>query len=254
MNAMGVASQSRRRSASGTVMSRVLRAPRARILFLVSVVTIGLAGGVHALLAPARFPVRMIRFTGHFQNVPRDRLVAVASPFLQKNFYGLNLDAVTTAVHGVPWVGMVSVERRFPRTLVVHIADAQLVAHWAAGGFVSAAGEHLHLDGHKLPVGLPVFAGPRGAESKMVDAYMQFKTALAPLSLRVIALRLSARRTWRLKLAHGPVLVLGHHAQKRLTRFAQVFPQISDRLARMRRIDLRYTNGFAVSWRKALRG
>lgn len=254
MSAMDIASRGGRRSATGGLMGWVLRMPRVRLLLLMSVVIIGVASGIRILLAPTRFPVRVIRFTGHFQKVPRDQLVAVAGPFLQQNFYSLDLDTVTAAVRRVPWVGAVSVERRFPRTLVIHIVDAKPVARWVAGGFVSAAGGHLHLDGHKLPAGLPVFAGPRRAESRMAEAYQQFRTTLAPLSLRIAALRLSARHTWRLKLAQGPVLVLGHQAQRRLRSFAQVFPQIADHLARMRRIDLRYTNGFAVSWRKAPRG
>ncbi|MDA8389835.1 MAG: cell division protein FtsQ/DivIB [Gammaproteobacteria bacterium] len=211
-----------------------------------------MAGGlaVHRLLAPGRFPVRMVRFVGHFPRVPRDRLVAAVSPFMHANFYALDLAAVAAAVRTVPWAAHVSVTRRFPRTLDIVLRDQKLVAQWAGGGFVNARGAQIHLDGVGKPAGLPIFYGPKGDESQMLSRYQQFSTILAPRSLTITRLWLSARQAWRARLGDGVTIVLGRRPHARLVRLVQVFPQLAAQIPHMRSIDLRYTNGFAVRWRK----
>ncbi|MHB8254680.1 MAG: cell division protein FtsQ/DivIB [Acidiferrobacter sp.] len=203
-----------------------------------------------AFLAPGRFPVRVVRLVGDLQSVPRPLLVAAIAPYLRQNFYAVDLDAVGNAVSQVPWVGTAHVERRFPRTLIVYVSRLKLAAKWGLGGWVNRAGEHVHLQGYHPPQGLPVFQGPSGQEADMVAQYGRFQAMLDPLGLTIVALTLSARHTWRISVNRGPVLVLGHDAGAHLQRFVDVYSQIATSLAAMQRVDLRYTNGFAVSWRK----
>ncbi len=205
----------------------------------------------HHMLAPGLFPVRTVRFIGHFPRVPRDRLVAVIAPYMHENFYALDLTAVATAVHAVPWAAGVSVTRRFPRTLDISLHDQQLVGQWANGGFVNAKGAQVRLGGYARPANLPLFAGPEGAEQQMEKRYQHFNAILSPLSLTITRLSLSARQSWRVTLGDGVTVMLGRHPDSRLMRLVAIFPQLAPQIPRMRRIDLRYTNGFAVSWRKA---
>ncbi len=216
--------------------------------------TLALALLLHEVLAPGRFPVRVVRFVGDLRGVPRAALVARVAPFLHANFYALNLDAVRAAVAPVPWVGAVRVARRFPRTLVVHIDRETLAGRWAQGGFVTSAGRHVHLGGEKAPAGLPVFVGPPGCESAMIAHYERFQSLLAPAHLTIARVILSARHTWRLDVSHGALLVLGHKGGARIARFMRIFPEIAHAFPSMGRIDLRYTNGFAVRWKKKASG
>ncbi|HUW99085.1 MAG TPA: cell division protein FtsQ/DivIB [Acidiferrobacter sp.] len=206
---------------------------------------------LRAVLAPGRFPVRVIRLVGNLQGIPHQRLVSAIAPFMRENFYALDLGAVGQAVSQVPWVGSVRVERRFPRTLVVQVRRETLTAKWALGGWVNTAGAHVHLQGDHPPQNLPVFSGPAGHEADMIAHYADFQALLHPLGLTIATLTLSARQTWRIGVYKGPVLVLGHAASAHLLRFAHVFPQIATSLASMRQVDLRYTNGFAISWNEA---
>ncbi len=203
---------------------------------------------VRAFFAPTRFPVRVVRLVGDLQNVPRPALVQAVAPFMHQNFYGLDLNSVERAVSQVPWVGAAHVERRFSRTLVVYVAPQTLAARWAHGGWVGANGAHVHLQGYHLPQGLPLFRGPAGREAYMATHYRRFQKLLSPLGLAISTLTLSERQTWRINLVKGPLLVLGHDGSARIARFVRVFPQIATLFASMRRVDLRYTNGFAVGW------
>ncbi|MDA8361217.1 MAG: cell division protein FtsQ/DivIB [Gammaproteobacteria bacterium] len=227
-----------------------LRPRRTRVLVAAVLALIGGGAAVHRLLSPGHFPVRRVRFVGHFPRVPRDRLVAVIAPFMHANFYALDLAAVAAAVRAVPWVAHVSVTRRFPRTLDIGLRDQRLVAQWNGGGFVNAQGAQIHLDGVGRPQGLPIFDGPQGGEAQMWTRYQQFSAILAPLSLTITRLWLSARQSWRAQLGDGVTIVLGRRPDARLVRLVRVYPQLAAQISHMRRIDLRYTNGFAVRWRK----
>jgi len=206
---------------------------------------------VRAFFVPDRFPVRVVRVVGDLQNIPRPLLVAAVEPLLHQNFYGLDLSDVKKTIAAIPWVGVVRVERQFPRILRISISPARLVARWGLGGFVAAQAAHVHLGGYHVPGDLPLFSGPPQSEADMVAHYHRFSQTLKPLGLSVASLTLSSRQTWRVALKNGPLLVLGHAATARLVRFGDIFPEISGQIPSMRRIDLRYTNGFAVSWRKA---
>ncbi len=227
--------------------------PRKRIvqlmIFLLSLA--GFAGAVRTVLAPGRFPVRVVRVVGDLTRIPRTDLVSALEPFLRQNFYGLRLDAVGQAVAAVPWVGHVHVERRFPRTLVIYVDPVHPVARWAAGGWVSRQGLHVHLQGLGPHRSLPLFQGPPGGEQDMLNHFQRFQAILQPLGFTIAGLKLSTRESWRIIVQGGPQLVLGRQGSARLTRFAQVFGQLAAKRAAMRTIDLRYTNGFAISWRKA---
>ena len=205
--------------------------------------------GVRAVLAPNRFPVRSVRVIGHLGHIPQPLLVAAVRPFLYRNFYTLPLDAVRTAVAGVPWVGSVRVERRFPRALVIYVGRLRLAARWGHGGWVDTGGGHVHLQGYEPPAGLPVFQGPAGSEREMWVHYGRLQALLKPAGLVITAVDLSDRGTWRLALRGGPQLVLGRKACARLARFLTVFPQLAARRRTMQQVDLRYTNGFAIGWK-----
>lgn len=207
------------------------------------------AWGLHSLLAPGRFPVRSVRVVGRLGHIPQPLLVAALRPFLSQDFYTLPLDQVGAAVKTVPWVGSVRVERRFPRTLVIHVKRLHLKAQWAGGGWLDAQGLRAHLDHYEQPKGLPLFQGPAGTESAMWTHYGRFEALLKPVGLTIATLKLSDRGAWRATLKGGPKLVLGHDSYARLARFVAVFPQLESERAKMRQVDLRYTNGFAIGWK-----
>ena len=81
--------------------------------------------------------------------------------------------------------------------------------------------------------------------------YGQSRELFAPAGFDVRAMALDRRGSWRLQLADGVEVVVGsREARLRMARFARLLSQL---LAQRRgeallRADLRYTNGFALTW------
>ena len=66
----------------------------------------------------------------------------------------------------------------------------------------------------------------------------------------VRALRLDARGSWSLVLSDGAEVIVGRSDPRpRIGRFARLLPQLlAQPRGTLRRVDLRYTNGFALQW------
>ena len=87
----------------------------------------------------------------------------------------------------------------------------------------------------------------------MTALYNESRQLFAPMGLDVTTLVMDARGSWSLLLGNGTQVVIGRtDARPRLGRFARMLPQLLAAQAQpLVRADLRYTNGFALSWGEA---
>lgn len=205
---------------------------------------------VDYVLRPESFPVRSVRLEGEFIRVDQHALAAAAAAAARGNFFLLDLDAVRQRAETVPWVHDVSVRRLWPNSIEVQFTEQQLVARWGTTAWVNAQGEAVDLQGRAGPEGLPQFQGPDRMAARVLDHYQQLSRILAPLNLNIARLTLSARHSWTVQLDTGLVLTLGRELpEPKVERFAAAYPQVRAlRAGQMRRVDLRYANGFAVEW------
>lgn len=203
----------------------------------------------HHLRQPQLFPVRSVVYQGRFGEVDQQRLEAAVASAVHGNFFTLDLARVGTLAGQVPWVDQVSVTRRWPPAIVIAFTVQKPLAHWAAGGWVNADGAIVHLGGRMLPKGLPELSGPPGSEPELFAALTRFSRLLAPYGLAVRAISRSARGGWRLVAGNGMTVVMGRSGiDARLQRFLSMLPAVKKDGATVARVDLRYNNGFAVTW------
>jgi cell division protein FtsQ len=95
--------------------------------------------------------------------------------------------------------------------------------------------------------------GPEGTQPQLLDRLRVLRVALSHAGRDVVKLSLSDRRAWSFELDDGLTVMVGRKDfGDRVRRFARVFPTaLSSRIADIDRVDLRYTNGFAVRWKHA---
>jgi len=213
------------------------------------VVSLGLFA-VDYVLRPESFPVRSIRFEGAFGKVDQKALTDAVMGAVRGNFFLVDLDAVRRRAQSVPWVHDVSVRRSWPDGIDIQFTEQQLVARWGKGQWVNAQGETVDLQGQAGPDGLPQFQGPDGMTARVLDHYRRLTQILSPLGLTIAQLALSDRQSWSVQLDDHVILTLGREApEPKVERFVLAYPQtLAARAAQIRRVDLRYTNGFAVEW------
>lgn len=201
---------------------------------------------------PGTLPIERVRVDGPLTHVSEAELREVVAR-RGGGFFQIDVAAVQRDLQALPWVREAAVRRVWPDTLAVSVVEREALARWQAGGLVSREGELFHPAPESWPQGLPSFAGPAGYHTALAAQYEGLAAALAPLDLRVVRVAADARRAWSVELSNGIELMLGRDAHyPRVMRFVRAYGDaLAERQREIKRVDLRYTNGFAVQWNGA---
>ena len=224
----------------------------ADVLYLVAAIML-LGAGWAAVQRLAVLPLRQLVVKSPLQHVAPAQIEQAVRTALAGNFLTVNLDAARVAFEGIPWVRRAEVRKRWPDTIEVTIDEHQAVAHWTpqegAARLVNDRGEIFVAD---ISTPLPYFSGPEDSSARVLERFAEFNEGVQRIGRRVVAIQLSAREAWRLRLDDGVAIDLGRDQDKqalaaRLNRLALTYAQLHEQLpGAFNTIDMRYPNGFAV--------
>jgi len=98
---------------------------------------------------------------------------------------------------------------------------------------------------------LTLLSGPEKQQVKALEIMKGVKTALSDQSMQMTEFTINDRWSWKIKLATGMEILLGRNAPlEKLQRFLKTLAVLGQqRVDAMEVVDLRYPNGYAVSWR-----
>ena len=229
-----------------------------RALGVVLGVPAALAGMTLAALWVLNQPIETVAVAGRFQRVaPVDVERVVKGQVHGAGLLSVDLAAVRRAIHTLPWVDGVSVQRAWPRGLDVLVVEQTAAARWGERGLLNTRGELFDSDERHIPPELAQLSGPAGKESLVAQRYLAAEGRLMQAGLRLTAIRLDARGAWEMDLANGVTVRLGRRAvDERFEKFMNTaLKLVTQRGEDIAYVDMRYTNGFAVGWRgNATRG
>ncbi len=197
-------------------------------------------------------PVRSIVIDGPFQRVAAVEVEEAARGSLKGGFISADLDRLRKSVEALAWVDRARVQRMWPDRVRVEIVEQQAAARWGEDGLLNTRGELFASGVRHVPPELPRLDGPAGTEWQVAQRYLAIQGRLVEQGLRVAALRLDARGAWELDLSNGVTVRLGRRqVDDRMDRFVEIGAQvIAGRAADIRYVDMRYSNGFSIGWRK----
>jgi len=212
--------------------------------------------GVIELRKPDTLPIKTIHALGSFSKVDESMLRNVIAEALDGGYFAVNVSVVQQAVESLPWVHSASVSRIWPDTISINVVEEKATAVWARGGLVNHQGAIILPLQESYPKGLPVFNGPAGMERNMTEFYKTAKSIIEPLGMQINSLNLDSRGAYVIELDNDIDLLLGReNILSRLERFARVYKKVLvKRSAEIEKIDMRYSNGLAVGWRKLNKG
>jgi len=217
-----------------------------------------LAGVALAALWVLNQPIETVAVSGRFQRVaPVDVERVVKTQVHGAGLLSVDLVAVRRAIHTLPWVDGVSVQRAWPRGLDVLVVEQTAAARWGERGLLNTRGELFGSDERHIPPELARLSGPPGKESVVAQRYLAAEGRLMQAGLRLTAIRLDARGAWEMDLANGVTVRLGRReVDERFEKFMNTaLKLVTQRGEDIAYVDMRYTNGFAIGWRgNAARG
>jgi len=229
-----------------------------RALGVVLGVPAALAAVVLAALWVLNQPIETVAVAGRFQRVaPVDVERVVKAQVHGAGLLSVDLAAVRRAIHTLPWIDGVSVQRAWPRGLDVLVLEQTAAARWGERGLLNTRGELFDSDERHIPPELARLSGPAGKESAVAQRYLAAEGRLMQAGLRLSAIRLDARGAWEMDLANGVTVRLGRReVDERFEKFMNTaLKLVTQRGEDIAYVDMRYTNGFAIGWRgNAARG
>ena len=204
-------------------------------------------------LIPEDAPLTQLEVRGEFQHLSIEDVRAVAAPYLTSSFFTVDVAALRDSVATLPWVASVRAGRRWPGAIAVRIEERVPFARWNQDSLLDADSHAFTPRAGEVPTGLPRLGGSPGHEAQVAQAWRRIAPALAGPPLQLLGLWLDARGEWSAQTASGIELRFGQNAPDE--RLPMLTGAVQNTLGggweRVRVIDLRYTNGFAVGWREA---
>ena len=200
-------------------------------------------------------PVSRVVFTGNLRHVDRNEMVAKVQPLLiGTGFMTVDIDAIRTTLREIPWVASASVARSWPDQLIISVTEQEPIARWGDEGLLSRSGEVFR----PQPLGdvaqLPALFGPDTMAKEVVSHYAELSELLGSQGLKLASLGTDERGSWRAELQGGVSLRLGSgDLLKKTRRFLSIYREdLAAQFERVAYVDLRYSNGLAVGWKRPL--
>jgi len=219
-------------------------------LLAVALVALPVVAVLNGWVGAGHWPLTRLRATGQFERVDAALLRQTLVPYAQRGFFAVRLEDAQAAVAKLPWVETAEVRKRWPDVLEVRVVEHRPFARWGEDRLLSEHGRLFPAQGIEVPPGLPQFAGPESGITEVVALYNESRALFAPIGMDVQTVELDPRGSWTIGLGNGAQVVVGRNeARARLARFVRLLPQLLTQQAQvLARADLRYTNGFALSW------
>ncbi len=223
-------------------------------LAALGVVALPMVAVVNGWIGAGQWPFRQLRVDADFRKVDVDAVRAAIVPTLEPGFFAVDLGAAREAVERVPWVAGAEVRKRWPDTIEVRIHEFEVAARWNGDRLVDVEGRIFDVPGDEAIEGLPDLRGPDERAPEVLALALGLAPRLELAGLDLIGVRVSPRGGVDLELADGVLIRLGREdLEARLDRFLASLPEAQPPRPGLRwtRADLRYANGFALSWRPA---
>lgn len=198
------------------------------------------------------WPIKSVKIEGEFNYLNKEYIRKKTLPVVHGGFISVELEAVRDVLIEMPWVEDVSVRRQWPDQLLVRVIEKQPVVYWGENALLSTRGQ-LFVPDKKPSIMMPQLTGPEGQHKMLLKELARMQAWLAETGLQIDKMKLDARRSWVLQMTTGLELRLGRkQMHERLHRFVSVYKtDLKNNKRKIKHIDMRYTNGFAVAWKEA---
>lgn len=196
-------------------------------------------------------PIKYVRTEGVFQYLSKDEIKTALQPLVMTSFFDADMQAIHQAVSQLTWVDTVSVKRVWPDAIDIKIREKKPYVRWGQHNLVSARGEIITPKNIDQFGYLPILQGPDQQQLKTLEIMKGVNTALADQSMKMAEFTINDRWAWKIKLTTGLEILLGRNEQlKKLQRFLKTLEVLSpEQIEKIAVVDLRYPNGYAVSWK-----
>ncbi len=193
--------------------------------------------------------VNKLQLTAPLEHVSESLITDTLLGVYPNGFMYLDVKEVSDRLTALPMIAQVDVEKIWPDTLKIIVTEEHPVATWNNENMLSQQGEILPLALAQLQ--LPQLKGSKGESRFVMQHFQLFNRWGRRHKLHLESLK-STSSSWLLQFDDGlDIWLSSAQAMKGLKQLESVLHQF--KIERVRRIDMRYEQGFAVAWKDQAR-
>jgi cell division protein FtsQ len=198
-------------------------------------------------------PLTSLILTGSREHVSEDEVRSVLIEQKDRlNFFTLEIAQIQRQLEDMPWVYSVSIRKRWPDTLKIHIVEQSIVAIWNDRALLNRFGEIIDASPKTLHKKYVELYGEDQFSSEILATYIKIKQLLKVNKFKIASLKSDKRHSSEIVLENGIALRLGKEQKlDRIQRFLSIYPLLQNRydITTISYVDLRYDTGFAIGWK-----
>ena len=196
-------------------------------------------------------PIKTIRLSGTFQYIDQREIESSVQQFIGEGFFSLDINRVLKVLNDKPWAESISIRRVWPDRLNIVIVEKIPVARWDKNHLLSDKAI-VYQAKTRAFAGLPLVHTAGNNPGRILHLYYRLANQFAGLNETVVAVRKDSRGALDIQLENGLKIKVGRSdIERKIARFTVIYrQQIQPRRAEIQQLDLRYSNGFAVAWKK----
>jgi len=198
-------------------------------------------------------PVETVVVDGATRHIDKTIIANQVAAGINGRILELDLGAIQERLVEEPWINEVEVRRAWPPALQVKLIEEVPVARWGNRGLLNHQGDIFWPDKVDAYQALPELSGPSHETVRIMQQFRDLNSLFIRSGITLAGLELESRGAWTLHLNNGIKVVAGRDdLMPRLRRFIQVYEtQLVKQQESIDEVDIRYTNGVAVKWKKS---
>jgi cell division protein FtsQ len=224
----------------------------ARVLFFASIIVSAFVfyGSYTAVQTVLDVPVNQVDVEGSFQYLNQEEVNQVINSYVVNGFVSVDLKQLRAELLELPWVYKASIKRQLPNGLLVTLLEQKPVAYWNDNAMIN--------DAHQLffPSLMPEISGLPHLKGKnhqsVLVIFDELKKQLPGGQQPIQSLDVSETHLVNVVISSGARLVFNSSdLLEKMTMWKTISASgLGTQLNEVEYVDLRYSNGASVMWRK----
>ena len=219
-------------------------------ILLISLTILFMAALMSGVIKSTHWEIVNIKLDAEFKRVNSEQIRIVVASQSERSFFKVNPDKIREDLTKLPWVQHVSVNKKWPNSLIIKLIEHKAVASWNDNKLLNENGEIFEVDRIDDLTALPKIHGNDNDSQLIWDKYVRFNEIVKKTGYDISTSRISNRGGWKLELSNGIEINLGsQQMDAKLVRLTDTWPKLLKLKQKLPLyIDLRYTNGYVVKW------
>ena len=198
------------------------------------------------------FPIKKISLVSHTNYSNKIKIYKKSKKYLsKKSFFNLKIIDLKKEIENVAWIRLADVRRVYPDEIEIYIIEHIPIAIWNDKMFLNDLGEIFFAN--DIDIKLPKIYSTNDRNKIIFKYFVVFSNNLIKNNIHhsVIKMDENNRRSLTIKLSSNIIIYLGSNdIMNKIDTFFKVYNSLnSSDLTKIRYIDMRYSNGFAVGWK-----